>query len=534
VSTNDQVKSIPKDGLTGLQENFTTDAISGLLVFLLAMPLSLGIAKASEFPPIYGIITAIIGGIFVSFFAGSRLTIKGPAAGLIVICAGAVAEFGGGEVGWKLALGAIVVAGFFQVIFGLLKFGKYSDFIPSSAIHGMLAAIGIIIFSKQIHSLLGIDPKTLKGLEPLELLAHIPHSLSTLNPSTTMIGVISLVILFGMPMIKNRFVKMIPPPLVVLLVAIPLQLEMGFKQNQPPFTLVSIGNLMEALKVNVSFDGIAQLGIFIKYVVLFTLIGSIESLLTVKAIDKLDPYYRKSNYNKDLIAVGLGNMIAGVLGGLPMISEVARSSANVNNGAKTRWANFFHGFWLLAFVLMARPVIEMIPNAALAAMLIAVGYKLAHPKEFRHALHVGVVQFTVFVATVIITLSTDLLVGVFSGVALKLIFNLIIGHTSIGNIFKAHVSIEKSGDSNYLVKLADSVTFSNFLGFKKQMETIPAAQHVVVDASAINLVDHTVMENLYVMERDYKREGGKFEIKGFDDKKSMGHAASSARKKVTV
>jgi MFS superfamily sulfate permease-like transporter len=533
VSTNEQVKSVPKDGLAGLQENFGTDAISGLLVFLLAMPLSLGIAKASEFPPIYGIVTAIIGGIVVSFFAGSRLTIKGPAAGLIVICAGAVAEFGGGELGWKLALGAIMVAGAFQIVFGLLKFGKYSDFIPSSAIHGMLAAIGIIIFSKQIHTLFGIDPKTLKGLEPLELLAHIPTSIANLDTKTTLIGVISLIILFGMPMIKNKFVKMIPAPLIVLLVAIPMQLEMDFKHTEAPYTLVSVGNLLEAFRVNVSFDGLAQSGIFIKYVILFTLIGSIESILTVKAIDKLDPYYRKSNYNKDLIAVGIGNMVAGIFGGLPMISEVARSSANVNNGAKTRWANFFHGMFLLVFVLAARPVIEMIPNAALAAMLIAVGYKLAHPKEFRHALHVGVYQFIVFVATVVITLATDLLVGVFSGVAIKLLINFFLSPTSIGNIFKANVEVTKTGD-NYLVKLADSLTFSNYLGLKKQLDAIPAAKHVVVDVTNVKLADHTVMDNLIVIERDYKREGGTFELKGMDNKKSLGHAPSSGRKMVVA
>jgi MFS superfamily sulfate permease-like transporter len=191
----------------------------------------------------------------------------------------------------------------------------------------------------------------LKGLDPLELLAHIPNSLASLDTKTTLIGVISLIILFGMPMIKNKFVKMIPPPLIVLLVAIPMQLEMDFKHTEAPFTLVSIGNLLEAFRVNVSFDGLAQSSIFIKYVILFTLIGSIESLLTAKAIDKLDPYYRKSNFNKDLIAVGIGNMVAGIFGGLPMISEVARSSANVNNGAKTRWANFFHGLFLLVFVL---------------------------------------------------------------------------------------------------------------------------------------------------------------------------------------
>src|SRR5689334_14991195 len=190
---------IPKDGLDGLRQNWRVDMLSGFLVFLLALPLSLGIAKASEFPPAMGVLTAMIGGLFVSWFAGSRLTIKGPAAGLITICSGAVMEMGGGEEGWRLALGAVVIAGLIQIVFGRLKFGSLSDFFPPSAVHGMLAAIGLIIFSKQIHVLLGIDPSLLKGKEPLELYAMIPDSLIHEDIRVTLIGAISLLIIFGLP-----------------------------------------------------------------------------------------------------------------------------------------------------------------------------------------------------------------------------------------------------------------------------------------------------------------------------------------------
>ena len=201
---------IPKDGLEGLKQNWQKDALSGFLVFLLALPLSLGIAKASEFPPAMGVLTAMIGGLFVSLFAGSRLTIKGPAAGLITICSGAVTELGGGTEGWHLALGVIVVASLIQIIFGFLKFGSLSDFFPHSAVHGMLAAIGLIIFSKQIHVLLGIDPSTLKGLAPIALYEMIPHSIMNADPRVTMVGIISLVIIFGMPLLKINVIKKIP------------------------------------------------------------------------------------------------------------------------------------------------------------------------------------------------------------------------------------------------------------------------------------------------------------------------------------
>ena len=224
----------PKDGLAGLKENFNSDALSGFLVFLLALPLSLGIAKASEFPAIYGLVTAMIGGIVVSFIAGSKLTIKGPAAGLIVIVAGSVTELGGGDQihGWHLALGAIVVAGVFQVLFGVLKFGKLSDFFPLSAVHGMLAAIGIIIISKQIHILVGINPTTIEGksmVEPLELLSLIPSTLANFfkNKDVAIVGIVSLLIVFGWPRIKSGFLKKIPAPLVVLAVSIPLAMFLG-------------------------------------------------------------------------------------------------------------------------------------------------------------------------------------------------------------------------------------------------------------------------------------------------------------------
>jgi MFS superfamily sulfate permease-like transporter len=363
------LSTLPKDGWDGLKENWRSDLISGFLVFLLALPLSLGIAKASEFPPAMGVLTAMIGGLFVSFFAGSRLTIKGPAAGLITICASAVIEMGGGTEGWHLALGAIFIAAIIQIILGILKFGSLSDFFPHSVVHGMLAAIGLIIFSKQIHILLGIDPALLKGKEPLELFEMIPESILHEDPRVTLVGVISLIIIFGMPLIKNKVVKKIPAPMVVLLVTIPMALIMDFKHTEPAFDMVKIGDFWSNIGLNISFDLIGTF-VFWKYVVMFLFVNSLETLLTVKAIDGLDPWKRPSNANKDLMAVGAGNGLSAILGGLPMISEVARSSANVSFGGRTRWANLFHGVFLLLAMLLFIPVIEVIPNTALAALSI--------------------------------------------------------------------------------------------------------------------------------------------------------------------
>jgi len=528
---------IPKDGLAGLKENFTTDALSGFLVFLLALPLSLGIAKASDFPAIYGLVTAIVGGIIVSFFAGSLLTIKGPAAGLIVIVSGAVAAMGGGDttVGWHLALGAIVVAGAIQVLFGLLKLGRLSDFFPGAAIHGMLAAIGIIIISKQVHNLLGIDPAQLKGKAPLELLAMIPESIAHENSHLTEIGIACLAILILFSVVKNKHIKKIPAPLIVLLVAVPLGFVLQIKTEGAieKFALVKVGDIMDKMKeqfINVDFSGItSHPGEFFEYVILFSLIGSLESLLTVKAIDGLDPFKRKSNTNKDLIAIGAGNMLSGVLGGLPMISEVARSSANVGNGAKTRWANFFHGIFLLIAVLFAVPLIEMIPNTALAAMLIFVGFRLAHPREFMHMLHIGKDQFAVFVVTIIVTLSTDLLIGIGSGILLEMLIYLFNG-VSISELFKSHLIVNQIDGQTYEIKLEKTAMFSNLIDLKKQLTAIPEKTTILLDVSNAKLIDHTTISTLYLIKEDFELEGGTFVITGLDKLKASSSHAMASRK----
>lgn len=520
--------SLPKDGIEGMKQNFLDDATSGFIVFLLALPLSLGIAKASDFPPIMGLITAIIGGIVVSFFMGSRLTIKGPAAGLIVIVAGAVADFGGGETGWHFALGAMVIAGLIQVAFGVFKLGKLVDFFPISAIHGMLAAIGLIIIAKQIPVLLDIDPVLAKGKGPIELLLAIPTFIMHLDPRATLIGVISLVIMLGWPFIKGPL-KKVPAPLVVLLIAIPAELLMDFQHTEPAYTLVHIGNLLENIKINVDFSGFSQTGIFIKYVVMFALVGTLESLLTVKAIDLVDPFKRKSDANKDLIAVGIGNVLAAILGGLPMISEVARSSSNVNNGAKTRWANFYHGFFILTFVLFASHLIELIPNTALAAMLITVGIKLAHPKEFIHTFHIGKEQLAIFIVTIFFTLFEDLLVGIGAGMLLKMIIHLFRG-ASFSALFKAPIVVTFV-DNKYKVDIDEAAIFTNYLGIKSKLDAIPAGFEVSINLNGTKLVDHSVMENLNHFEYEYTQNGGKVSIIGLDNHVPVSSHYLAARRK---
>ena len=525
-------------GFKGLTENWKDDLLSGFLVSLIALPLSLGIAGASNFPPIMGVLTAIIGGLVVSFFTNSELTIKGPAAGLIVIVAGAVDELGRGDAitGWHLALGAIVVAGVIQVLMGFFKLPKFADFIPLSAVHGMLAAIGIIIMSKQIHLAVGISPSELKGKEPLELLEMVPHSLFHMEYHIAIIGLVGLMIMFGWKYLSFSFFKKIPPALVVLVVAIILGqffhlFEPAYRDFKP---LINPGEF--TLSYNADFSGMSGtlLPVFIKYVAMFAIVGSLESLLTVKAIDLLDPFKRKSDLSRDVTAVGAGNIVAGLLGGLPMISEVARSSANINNGGKTRWSNLFHGIFLLIFVVALSPVIKMVPVAALAAMLIFVGFRLASPAEFKHVYHIGKEQLLIFLVTIVATISTDLLIGIGAGILTKFIVQLIYG-VKLSHIFSPKIQVHTENETHYVI-VPRAAVFTNYLSLKFQLEKLPKGKNIQVDFSDSPYVDHTVMENVTRFKNDYESTGGHMELLGFENHQSLSDHPLAARKnqRVTV
>lgn len=507
-----QSNTAPATGLAGFKQNWKNDLLPGFMVFLLALPLSLGIAKASGFPPAMGVLTAMIGGLFTSFFKVSPLTIKGPAAGLITVCSAAVLEFGGGEQGWHTVSAIIAVMAAIQIIFGLLKFGSLSDFFPHSAVHGMLAAIGIIIIAKQIPVLLGDDPSIYKGEGPIELLMDIPRFITHAHWHIAVVGLIGLAILFILPQLKFNFLKTVPGPMFVLLMAIPLSLYWHFKETEPAYSLVTIGDFWGSVGPNADFSQIGTFA-FWKYVFMFLFVSSLESLLTVKATDNLDPYKRVSDYNGDLKAQGAGNLISGLFGGLPMISEVVRSSGNVSFGARTKWSNFFHGGFLLLAMLLLIPVIEMIPNAALAAMLIFAGYRLAAPKEFIHTYHIGKEQLAIFLTTIIVTLAEDLLLGIAAGILVKFLFHLYNG-ASLQSLFSAKYDLKEAGDREFVLTVRESAVFSNLIGYKKLLTSLPEGAAVRIDFSKAKLIDHSFMAFVSHFQKEYNGRGGNMELVG--------------------
>jgi len=538
MKTMQSAKRKPAMGNKGFTENWKSDLLSGFLVSLIALPLSLGIAGASNFPPMMGVITAITGGMLASFFTNSELTIKGPAAGLIVIAAGAVDELGKGNkiAGWHLALGAIVVAGIIQILIGALKWPRFADFFPLSAIHGMLAAIGIIIMSKQFHLAIGIAPSELKGKGLLELIEMIPHSLMNMEYHIAIIGLVGLMIMFGWKYLSFSVFKKMPPALVVILVATLLgqffQLsDITYNDFKP---LIDPGSFSLAYQADFSAIKGDLFPVFLKYVAMFALIGSLESMLTVKAIDLLDPFRRKADLSRDVVAVGIGNIAAGMIGGLPMISEVARSSANISNGGKTRWANLFHGIFLLIFVVLLTPVIKMVPVAAFAAMLIFVGFRLASPAEFAHIYYIGKEQLIIFLVTIIATLSTDILIGIACGIVAKISIQLFYG-VRISHIFHPNVTV-KTGNGIFSVHVPRAAVFTNYLSLKEKLESIPKGKVVHVDFSETPYVDHTVMENITRFKNDYEQSGGHMKLIGLEHHLALSDHPLAARKnqRVTV
>ena len=509
---------IPKGNLEGFKTHAKNDILSGFLVFLIALPLCLGISLASGYPAVAGIFTAIIGGLVATFLSNSELTIKGPAAGLIVIALGCVQDFGftGGEdpekdfQAYRLALGVGVVAGVYQIILGLFRVGILVKLFPKAAIHGLLASIGVIIIAKQFPVLMGLNPQG----APLELLAGIPSFVINMNPKVALIGILGLTIVVGYGYIKNSKLKVIPAPMLMLMITVPIAIFLGigvdgsYAFNSEIYQLgknflVNVpGNLMDAITFP-DFSGVTtETGI--KYTVLFAIIGSLEGILSAKAIDGIDPWGRKTNLDRDLVATGLANTLSSFIGGLPMISEIVRSKANIDNGARTRFANFYHGMFLLLCVALIPGVINQIPLAALAALLVITGFRLASPHEFMSVYREGKDQFIIFVSTILGVLATDLLKGLAIGIAVRIVIHFIRG----GSIFRLNAKIIHERDQSVTIFLRGSIIFSSWIPLRKQLDRFfQDGKRVTLDITETKLVDRRVMSKVDEWKKKFKDEG---------------------------
>lgn len=512
-------RDVPEGSLAGFKRYWKADLVSGFLVFLIALPLCLGISVASGFPAAAGILTAIVGGIFCGFVSNSELTIKGPAAGLIVIVLGCVTEFGfttgqdpaADLQAYRLALGVGVAAGVIQILVGLFRAGVLAEFFPSAAVHGLLAAIGVIILLKQFPVMLGLSSSG----TPFELVAKIPDFVTGMNPIIGGIGLTSLAIVFLHRFLPER-VKAIPGPLMVLIFAVPAGLLLGIHEIEPyefagksfalgPSFLVDVPLQIGNALAFPDFSGLTT-PTGLKYIALFAIIGSLESLLSAKAVEEIDPWHRKTNHNRDLTAVGIGNTIAAAIGGLPMIAEIVRSRANIDNGAHTRFANMFHGMFLLVLIAAVPALINRIPLSALAALLVFVGLRLASPAEFKYMYEQGIGTFIVFVSTIVGVLATDLLVGIGIGVAVQFVVLLASG-VPVTALFRLRTRLEQDSTERATLSVANAAVFSTWISLRKQVMSLAGTQQVTVDLRQAAHVDKTVRAGLKQLEKDLAREG---------------------------
>lgn len=480
-------------------KNFKSDLPAGLVVFLVALPLSLGIALASGAPIFSGIISGAIGGIVVGSLSGSSLGVSGPAAGLAVIVMAAIQSLG-----FEAFLAAVVIAGVIQVVLGFMKAGIIGYFFPTSVIQGMLTAIGISIFLKQIPHAVGFDSDYEGNLDFWNPDGHntfteLYYMLDHVSVGAMLITAISLVllILWEKDFIKKQsFTKVVKGPLVVVIVGISLN---ALFINFFPSLTIENSNLVNIAIVD-SLSGYANLlilpdfGAFGRpevWTVAFTIaiVASLETLLSVEAADKMDPFKRITPTNRELKAQGIGNIIAGFVGGIPVTQVIVRSSVNVQSNGKTKTSTIFHGILIVLSVLLLPTVINMIPYAALAAILLQVGYKLAKPSLFKHIYSLGKYQFIPFIVTVVAIVFTDLLMGIIIGMGVA-IFNILMAN------YRTPIILEEQQAKDNCVKitLSQEVSFLNKGGLLHTLAHIEPGTKLIIDATKSISIDYDIIE----------------------------------------
>ncbi|MBM3418123.1 MAG: SulP family inorganic anion transporter [Bacteroidetes bacterium] len=478
------------------------DAVSGLVVFLVALPLCLGIAVASGATPFAGIITGVIGGIIVGYLSNSNVSVSGPAAGLIAIVLLAIQDLG-----FEAFILAVVLAGIFQLILGFAKAGTISNYFPFGVIEGMLTGIGLIIIKKELPHAIGYDNEhegdffnynLTDNLDGIGFFNELIHSFNYAHTGIIILSLLSVAVIFAFSKVSFlKKIKVIPAALVVVIMGIVIN-EL-FRIFEPKFLIIN--NHLVALPIAGSIDefigqftlpdftAISNPKVWLTAATIAA-VASIETLLCIEAGDKLDPYKRYSNANTELKAQGVGNILVGMLGGLPMTSVIVRTTANVTAGAKTKLSAMIHGILLLLTVILIPTLLNKIPMACLAAILIMIGFKLASPNVFKHMWRIGKYQFIPFIVTVVGVVGMDLLRGVGLGLAVSIFF-ILYGNMKVAYFFKKEAY---KNNQDIHINLAQEVSFLNKAAIKQTLAHLPENSNVIIDASNSIYIDYDVIE----------------------------------------
>ena len=491
------------------------DLPAGVSVFLVALPLCLGIALASGAPLYAGLLSGIIGGVLVSIISGSHLAVSGPAAGLTTLVSASIISLGD----YRIFLLTVIIAGAFQIVLGSLKFGAIANYFPSAVIKGMLAAIGIILILKQIPLALGYDKPDFWRVSLIHIISsdNFLEKYSEFNRETTMATIIITVLsLITMFLLQQPFAKkfgIIPAPLVVVIIGIIINVILARIASVYSLKHTQLVNIPSNIFSAVSFPDLSKLFTTAevwKNGIVIGMLATLETLLCIEAIDKLDRHNRITPVNRELIAQGVGNMTCGFLGAIPMTAVVVRGAANVDAGARTKLSAFTHGLFLLMAVLLVPFLLNRIPYASLAAILLVTGFNLTKPKLYRNMWSLGWKQFLPFIITILVILSTDLLIGVSIGL-------LISAYFIIQNNFRAEYKVTKSSINQtevYNIKLNSNVTFLNKVNLRKALDKIPEYSELTIDGSECNFIDYDILEIISEFESKANDRDIKVYLKG--------------------
>lgn len=548
------LESKPSNGIKGLK-HWRYDLGAGLQVALVSLPLSLGIAIASGAPPVSGVISAIIAGLVFPFLGGAYVTISGPAAGLAPALLSGMLLLGNGDLaaGYPLLLVAICLTGLAQILLAFMNAGRFAIFLPVTVVEAMLAAIGIMIILKQIPPLLGdlspVAPTTLDSI------IKLPETLTHIQPAVFLIGSLCLFLMFFLNATRRTWLRRIPPPLFVAMLGLVLAVVLGL---DTPYLITMPDNLLEGGITPPAFGELLtrpDLWInMLTIVITLTLIDGIESLATIAAVDKIDPYQRKSDPNVTLRAMGVSNVASSLAGGLTIIPGGVKSRANIDAGGRTLWANFYNAVFLIVFLLLATDLITMIPLAAIAAILIYVGWRLCEFRVFSKTYAIGRDQILIFLLTVGAILMTGLLWGILIGMAAEILMlaylltpsfrAVLTGRLAfvqaleliwrnLASLFRNPVikvhSSTRDGRQHYEISLGSLVCF-NLLPLDKLLQNLPndASLSLIVTESG-RIVDHTAMDYLHQLQEEYLRSGRPFHLLGLEQYYQFTQHSLSAR-----
>ncbi len=511
----DQVIKAPREGFSGLKEHWQTDLPAALWVFMISLPISMGIAIMSGFPVTSGILSAAIGAIFLTFLSSSSVSIKAPSITMITLVYMAVHQLGSHpEKGVQYTLVVIVLAGLIQVFLGLIRAGHWFVAIPSAVVYGLILSIGVHILIISLPDLLGIS---VEAYQMQDILVALVQNVWEINTSVAFIGLASLFILIFPSLFRYNFEGHIPGVFIILLVGVILSFYFGLPQEPASEAyLVQVPERLSQIFIFPDFSVHIWPSIHwpsLYYALSIALLGTLESLLNIKSIEAIDVYRRRCLMNRELMVIGVGNILCGLVGAVPLISTMENSSVNVNQGALTRWSSLYQGVFLIIVLLVIYPLFQYIPLATLTAIVVYTAYKFNSPEFFRNLREIGPEQIVIFLSTGLIAFIFGVLWGILGGIVITLVIYLILG-SSFACLFRTRVDIIRKNPYKVKVSVFGAALATNYLVIRRKLNQVIGSEKLIIDLSKTKVVDHNFLELIYYFAHLHGLNDGRIELQG--------------------